>query len=106
MQAGLETLDPKHYYRAIKEQRKADFDYCCAYCGCIPSMLTIDHVIPRSQWQAGDPRANDPSNLLPACTDCNQAKGSTSLANWYLPPTRNHRFTIERWNKILKVLGD
>lgn len=104
MSYGLELLDPKHHYRSIKEQRKADFDYCCAYCGCMPSMLTIDHVIPRSQWQAGDPRANDPSNLLPACIDCNQSKGSTALSNWYTKS--NSRYTAARWNKILQVLGD
>lgn len=104
MQTGLELFCDKHNYRAIKEQRKADFDYCCAYCGCRPQMLTIDHVIPRSQWLAGDPRANDPSNLLPACIDCNQSKGSTSLANWY--HSKNHRYTSQRWDKILRVLGD
>ena len=103
MSYGLEAYDPKHKYRADKYQRKADFDHCCAYCGVKPVFLTIDHVKPRSQWDANDPMANDPSNLLPACKSCNESKGSRSLSNWYTP--RNRHYTSERWEKIKSVLG-
>lgn len=99
MQSGLELYDPKHQYRSDKEKRKQDFNNCCAYCGDMPNFLTIDHVIPRSQGGT-----NDLSNLLPACVDCNQSKGSTALCNWYT--RRNKRYTVERWNRILQVLGD
>ena len=97
MQSGLENYDPKHQYRADKEQRKADFDYCCAYCGDRPSFLTIDHVIPRSQNGT-----NDPNNLLPACKNCNESKGSKALATWYT--RKNSRYTAARWEKIKEVL--
>ncbi len=98
MQSGLESYDPRHQYRADKAQRKQDFDNCCAYCGEKPSFLTIDHVIPRSQNGT-----NNPDNLLPACKNCNESKGSRSLANWYTP--NNHRYTQERWDKTKFILG-
>lgn len=98
MQSGLELYDPKHQYRADKQQRKMDFDNCCAYCGTSPNFLTIDHVTPRSQGGT-----NEPDNLLPACKNCNESKGSRSLFNWYTP--KNYRYTVERWEKIRSVLG-
>lgn len=98
MQQGLELYDPKHQYRADKAQRKQDFNYCCAYCGLKTDLLTIDHIVPRSQGGT-----NDPSNLLPACKSCNESKGSRSLLSWYTK--RNHRYTSERWEKIKSVLG-
>lgn len=97
MSYGLENYDPKHHYRAIKYQRKADFDHCCAYCGLRTKDLTIDHVIPRSQEGT-----NEPNNLLPACKPCNESKGSKSLANWY--NHRNYRYTAARWEKIKTIL--
>jgi 5-methylcytosine-specific restriction endonuclease McrA len=98
MQSGLESLSDKHLYLANKQFRKQEFDCCCAYCGVKPIHLTIDHVIPRSQEGT-----NDLSNLLPACRNCNESKGSRSLANWYTE--KNPRYSSERWNKILEVLN-
>ncbi len=99
MQSGLEEFSDRHYYRAIKESRKRDFNYCCAYCGSAPTFLTIDHVKPRSQGGT-----NEPDNLLPACKPCNESKGSRALRSWF--NKNNHRYTVERWLKILEVLGD
>jgi 5-methylcytosine-specific restriction endonuclease McrA len=47
--------------------------YTCQYCGETPGrqFLTVDHVIPRSRRGA-----HDWSNLVTACTRCNQKKGS------------------------------
>lgn len=98
MQSGLESLSDKHLYLANKQSRKEEFNYCCAYCGVKPVHLTIDHVIPRSQEGT-----NDPSNLLPACRSCNESKGSRSLNTWYTP--KNHRYTVQRWEKIVRVLN-
>jgi 5-methylcytosine-specific restriction endonuclease McrA len=98
MQSGLENFDPKHYYRALKQARKQEFNNCCAYCGDEPNFLTIDHIVPRSQGGT-----NDPDNLLPACKNCNESKGSRSLSNWYT--ARNYRYTMQRWEKIKSVLG-
>ena len=51
---------------------------CCAYCGCKPSNITLDHVTPKvrggtTQW----------SNLVPACTSCNGSKGHSDVWEWY-----------------------
>ena len=47
--------------------------YICQYCGETPGhqFLTVDHVVPRSR--GGD---HDWTNLVTACTRCNQKKGS------------------------------
>lgn len=47
--------------------------YTCQYCGDMPgrSMLTVDHVMPRSRGGA-----HDWNNLVTACKRCNQHKGS------------------------------
>ena len=50
----------------------------CCYCNAMhePEDLTYDHVIPRIQWD-GDPRKlTDWENIVTACWDCNQRKGS------------------------------
>lgn len=54
------------------------WDECCAYCGCKPNSITLDHVIPKvkggtTQW----------SNLVPACTSCNGSKGHSDVWEWY-----------------------
>ena len=58
--------------RAIKEH----FGCTCVYCGETYELseLTIDHVHPRCH--GGEDKTK---NLVPACTKCNQRKGST---NW------------------------
>jgi 5-methylcytosine-specific restriction endonuclease McrA len=43
----------------------------CAYCGAKGVPLQVDHVVPRASGGS-----NRVSNLVPACTPCNQAKGS------------------------------
>ena len=74
--------------RSIKEH----FDYTCIYCGKSYdlSMLSIDHVHPRSR--GGKDVA---SNAVCACTRCNQEKGST---NWQLFLSQ---FNNEIRNKII-----
>lgn len=60
----------------------------CYYCGVPMSLLlglpitaTLDHVVPRSHGGgAGD-------NLVGACYDCNQGKGSMSAAAWFAKVT-------------------
>jgi hypothetical protein len=48
----------------------------CVYCDA-PAQ-TWDHVIPR-----GRPGADDPDNLMPACWDCNRAKGARTPEEWF-----------------------
>jgi 5-methylcytosine-specific restriction endonuclease McrA len=47
--------------------------FVCQYCGECPGrhLLTVDHVIPRSRGGV-----HDWTNLVTACTRCNQKKGS------------------------------
>lgn len=47
--------------------------YTCQYCGETPGrqLLTVDHVVPRSRGGI-----HDWTNLVTACTRCNQKKGS------------------------------
>jgi hypothetical protein len=47
MQSGLESLSDKHLYLAIKQARKEEFDYHCAYCGVNE---IIRSAMPISLW--------------------------------------------------------
>jgi hypothetical protein len=75
--------------RSIKEH----FDCTCVYCGKSYdlSMLTLDHVHPRSL--GGESLS---TNLVPACTCCNQSKGTN---NW-LSFMREH-FGVNRLREKL-----
>jgi 5-methylcytosine-specific restriction endonuclease McrA len=66
---GLATCTRKNVLMRDKFQ--------CQYCGiqCRPSVVTIDHVIPRSK--GGD---STWINLVAACQPCNRRKGNKLLA--------------------------
>lgn len=49
----------------------------CAYCGCKPRTITMDHVTPLSR--GGDHTA---SNVVPACLSCNSRKNDRTLAEF------------------------
>ena len=61
--------------RAIKEH----FGCTCGYCGLTYDLheLTIDHVHPRCL--GGEDMSY---NVVPACSCCNQAKGSNNWLSW------------------------
>lgn len=50
---------------------QAAFDGRCAYCGCRPDVLTMDHVVPLAR--GGHHTA---SNVVPACQSCNSRKST------------------------------
>lgn len=54
------------------------WDECCAYCGCKPSSITLDHVIPKVKGGS-----TQRSNLVPACARCNGSKGHSDVWDWY-----------------------
>ena len=54
---------------------KAAYDYCCAYCGEKPEVLSMDHVIPVSR---GGGTTKD--NIVPACLPCNRQKNAGTRA--------------------------
>lgn len=68
---GLEVYDvlPKDWERLCERYRQ-----CCAYCG-ERKKLTLDHVIPLTLGGR-----HSIGNILPACTRCNQRKGSKLLS--------------------------
>ena len=76
--------------RSIKEH----FNCTCVYCGNTYELhnLTLDHVHPKSKG-GGDIR-----NVVPACLQCNQDKGSNNWLIWMrdrygLNPLREQRIT-------------
>jgi 5-methylcytosine-specific restriction endonuclease McrA len=62
----------------IKTEIKQRFGGSCAYCGCTPRFLTLDHVVPQTQGGR-----NIRSNLAAVCQRCNLSKGSRPLWSWW-----------------------
>ena len=58
----------------LREYLLEKFGRKCIYCGADNVPLNIDHVIPKSKGGS-----NRVSNLVLACVQCNQTKGSRSL---------------------------
>lgn len=85
-------------------------NYTCQYCGKKSSLLTVDHVIPRSRGGK-----NYWDNVVTACTKCNNLKGNKTLseANMHLIskpllPSNRLQFEItkqcafqQEWQKYL-----
>ena len=78
---------PEHYlYNLItmtsseaKRLWRRSINCTCVYCGETYELhqLTLDHVLPRSK--GGEDIS---SNVVPACTKCNQDKGSQYWRSW------------------------
>jgi hypothetical protein len=65
----------KHRFRrAIIEA----WDSCCAYCGCQPEKITLDHIVPKVKGGT-----TERTNLVPACPSCNVAKNHCDVWAWY-----------------------
>lgn len=62
------------------EELKEEYGSKCAYCGCTPDVLTMDHVVPLSR--GGD---HTESNIVPACKSCNSSKCDRLLSEWAGP---------------------
>jgi HNH endonuclease len=71
-----ELVKPKrHQHKAAVKQR---FNGACAFCGCVPRFLTLDHIVPKSKGGL-----DVKSNLAAVCQRCNKSKGSRSLWEWW-----------------------
>ena len=69
----------------------------CAYCGHTPRRgehLTRDHLLP--VCKGGITKAD---NIVPACSSCNNSKGSEDFKEWFM---RQPFFSQERLNRIFK----
>ena len=62
--------------RKVREEVYAKYDGHCAYCGCELKYedMQVDHMIPL--WIGG---ADEMSNYMPACRQCNHYKRGNSL---------------------------
>jgi 5-methylcytosine-specific restriction endonuclease McrA len=54
------------------------WDGICAYCGCQPKNITLDHVIAKAR---GGPTVR--ANQVAACARCNASKGDSDVWDWY-----------------------
>lgn len=65
----------------VARQIKARDGHACRYCGATAessgSHLHLDHLTPRHHGGA-----DDPTNLVLACTTCNSARQDRTLAQW------------------------
>jgi hypothetical protein len=75
--AGVEYQQGTLYGYEIREYLLEKFKRTCAYCGAKNVPLQVEHIVPRAK--GGTDRV---SNLVIACGDCNQSKGSQLLDTW------------------------
>ena len=68
------------------------FNNECAYCGADAD--GIDHIVARHN--RGD---NSPNNLVAACLECNQDKGTKAVELWYTEENHNY-WTEYRCDRI------
>ena len=103
----LSCLSKQVAKRRFKKSIKYGWGGLCAYCRCNRA-TTLDHVKPKSKGGS-----SLRSNLLPACLECNHAKGTLPWLVWFQEQSFYNevaRELIEEWisNKrfIEEELGD
>lgn len=76
---NLITMTSSEAKRLWRRSIKEHFGCTCVYCGITYDLheLTLDHVHPRSL--GGE---DITSNVVPACSSCNQDKGSLHWREW------------------------
>ncbi|WP_373301448.1 HNH endonuclease [Streptomyces djakartensis] len=70
----------------------------CAYCGEKTESLHQEHIVPISR--GGD---DSIGNLVPACPDCNLAKGDRTITEWRLgkkSPRYSTRVILVDWKSL------
>jgi 5-methylcytosine-specific restriction endonuclease McrA len=75
--AGVEYQQGTLHGYEVREYLLEKFNRTCAYCGAKNVPLQVEHIVPRAK--GGTDRV---SNLVIACVDCNQSKGSQLLDTW------------------------
>ena len=68
------------------------FDGECAYCGRSNAALTADHLVAKANGGT-----DTPSNIVPACEECNEAKGAMDWRDFIMGL---NNFSQERMNRI------
>lgn len=80
------------------------FDYRCAYCGKTYEQNQIETKKDLHKEHIVDDGANDLSNCVPACRDCNSHKWEYELDDWY--NENNPIYDEPRYNKIIKWIKE
>tara|TARA_B100001059_G_C17581662_1_gene450171 strand:- start:199 stop:648 length:450 start_codon:yes stop_codon:yes gene_type:complete len=77
LMADLTCLSKAVAKRKFKKSIKYGWGGLCAYCRC-QRATTLDHLKPKSKGGS-----SLRSNLIPACRECNHAKGSLHWLVWF-----------------------
>lgn len=68
--------------KEVRDRIKQKFEGHCAYCGCRPEKLQIDHLVPVARGSNTGFHHNAETNLMPACFSCNNYKVTHDLENF------------------------
>jgi 5-methylcytosine-specific restriction endonuclease McrA len=75
---GSELVSKRVTKNSFRREIINSWDGACAYCGCEPEKITLDHVIPKAKGGM-----TDRANLVPACACCNVSKNHCDVWAWY-----------------------
>lgn len=117
-EAGKISCGKSNYKRSRKKHKINDsewlackkyFNNCCAYCGKPISENWVTRagktkLFDFDREHVDDEGANDLSNCIPSCRNCNSQKWEFDFMEWYSP--NNPVFNDERFNKILQWLSE
>jgi len=90
-------------YSGLTEAKWSDllreFDHRCAYCSAllVPSQTHRDHFVPFAKGGA-----DDISNIVPACVECNKAKRDKMPKAWFAQCRRERKNInpkLQDWQK-------
>ena len=75
---GSQLVSKRVTKNSFRREIIDSWDGACAYCGCEPEKITLDHVIPKVK---GGMTVR--GNLVPACAECNVSKNHCDVWAWY-----------------------
>lgn len=75
---GSELVSKRVTKNSFRREIINAWNGCCAYCGCEPEKITLDHVVPKAKGGT-----TDRANLVPACACCNVSKNHCDVWAWY-----------------------
>ena len=75
---GSELVPKRATKSSFRREIINSWDGACAYCGCEPDKITLDHVIAKAN---GGMTVR--GNLVPACAECNVSKNHCDVWQWY-----------------------
>ena len=75
---GSQLVSKRVTTNSFRREIIDSWDGACAYCGCEPEKITLDHVIPKVK---GGMTVR--GNLVPACAECNVSKNHCDVWAWY-----------------------